>query len=392
MSRLRVAAMAVILTTTAGSLLSACGGGDSSSSSGAVHVTYLVEASGAGASMGSQGKAGVKVALDEINSTHYLGDGVKLNISTEDTGGDPARAIAAATRAIKNKATVAVMCCLFSNSVAAVTPAAEKAGMPVITTGAIGADLTKSSVVYRGAPLIGPATEQLVAQTVTAFSPSSAVVVYTQDNEGMVGDQEVASKAFADAGVPVSAVGVASADTDFSGPATQVVSKHPDEVLVDLLGNANAAMVKELRDRGFKGKIMANTVTAAADEWNTAGQALTGTIMPVAFNPSATSDAVVNFMKLWQQANPKTQVDQIAANAYVSTWLVARAIKNAGSNPTRESVLKALGKLGTFDTITGRLKYEGGREPERTDRFDFVQWKADGKLVTWDGSESGSLG
>jgi branched-chain amino acid transport system substrate-binding protein len=367
--------------------LAACGGMKSSASDDAMRVAFLVESSGAGASMGSQAEAGVKLAVEEINETEFLGSGKDIHVDIVDTGGDPARALAAANRAVKDDRTVGVLCCLFTNLVAAITPVMEKAGVPLVTTGAIGEDLTKSDVVVRGAPLIQPATAQLVAATVNAFAPKTAVVVYTQDNEGMAADKDVAVGAFKDAGVDVSTVGTATADTNYSGPATQVLNKNADLILVDLLGNSNAAMIKELRDRGYNGTIMANTVVAAQEQWDAAGDALVGTLMPVAFNPTGESESVKNFVARWEEKYPERAVDQIAANGYSSTWLIARAIKEAGGDVSSASVLKSLGELDVVETPTGELKYGGNNgEPERVDKFDFVQWDAKGEIVGWDGS------
>jgi branched-chain amino acid transport system substrate-binding protein len=366
----------------------------SDTAEGGERTTYkigvLLPRSGTYATVGRQNEAGVELAVGEINSTGFLGEGKTLEVDVQDTGGEPARAIGVANRWTQQSDVLGVACCVFTNEAAAVAPVLPESGMAMVLNGSISKEPLKQPNVFRGFPLVQAGDTEVTQAALKAFSPKTAAVVFTQDNEGMVDAKNNVVGVLEQAGVKVESVGTQAADTSFAGPATQVADAKPDLTVVLLLGNANGQMIKELRDRGHEGPIVADTVASAKDVYNVGGDALVGSLMAIAFDPNSANAPTKNFIERWRAKFPDREPDQVGAIGYMSVWLLARAIKQSGG-ADRKAVADGLAKVGTVETPMGLLDYSVGQEPKKTDPFSLVQWSAEGggTIVPWDGTAAG---
>ncbi|MGI5242224.1 ABC transporter substrate-binding protein [Dactylosporangium sp. CA-139066] len=353
----------------------------------------LVDLSGSFATVGKQGEAGIQLAVDEINETGFLGQGKKIEVDIQDTGGDPARSIGVATRWVQQPDILGASCCIFSNSAVAVAPILPKAGMPMVLNGSISTALVKTENVYRGFPLVQAGDTEVTEAAIKAIAPKTADVVFAQDNEGMVDAKTNIVNVLNAGGVKTKVVGTMLADTSYSGPASQIANEKPDMVVVLVVGNANGQVVKELRDRGYQGTIIADTVASAKDVYKVGGKALDGSLMAVAFDVNGTDERTKNFVDRWRKKFPDREPDQVGAINYQSIWLLARAIKQGGGKADRAAVLQGMKALTEVPTPMGQLQYGGSQEPKKTDKFALVQWSGDngGTVVAWDGTKAGML-
>ena len=65
---------------------------------------------------------GLKLAIDEINSTGFLGDGVTLEFLIEDAGGDQPTAISITDSYVANDDVLGIVCCALSSVAGAIQP------------------------------------------------------------------------------------------------------------------------------------------------------------------------------------------------------------------------------------------------------------------------------
>ena len=81
---------------------------------------------------GSVQNQGVSLAVEEINASGYLGEGVTLEVIFEDSNGDAEQAINAMTKLVEEDDVVAVLGPTLSTEAFAADPVAQEDGTPVM--------------------------------------------------------------------------------------------------------------------------------------------------------------------------------------------------------------------------------------------------------------------
>lgn len=352
---------------------------------------HIAVESGGTAFAGNQAVRGIKVAVDEINSSGFLGEGATLEITSVDGGGEPPTAIAEMTAFAADDEVLGIICCTFSSVANAILPTVEELGMPLVVYAAISPTVTESPNVFRSFPLSQPSTGELAVATVEAFQPKTAVVTITADNDGMINDAQANIDVLEDAGVEILAkVDTFAADTEFSGPATQIIDLNPDIVYVAQLGATASPLIRELRQRGYQGEIVANLAIGVQAQYDVAGPAMDGAVFPIAFSKYSTDEASTNFIERYEAMFPDEQVDQFAAQGYQAAWMVAMGLRYGGEG-TREALLDGLGQVKEANFPMGSLVWDEKGEPSKTDGWQFLQW-SEGEIIPWDGTAEDRAG
>jgi len=327
---------------------------------------------------------GAKLAVKEINDSGYLGKGTKVDLKVDDIKGDPAQAIALYKQYVADGAS-GVLCCGLSSEAGALAPVIAQSKVPAIVTSAILAGLAKPPYIYR--PVILPADaggmyDQFADTVIPAEGIKTVAIVITSDNDGMVGDSKVWKAALARNGVKVVAsIDTASTDTNYTQAATQIQSLNPDAVVASTLGTPTALLAKALRDRGYKKQILTSYGADSADLFKTSGGALANTLFAVPFQAGFTQNAMADKFVTAYKAQYGAEPDMYGAQGYTAMWLLATAMKNAGSKDPAK-VASALQAITTQDTVYGTLTYKDG-QASLQEPGSYLEWTADGTLKLW---------
>lgn len=352
---------------------------------------HIAVESGATAFAGNQAVRGIKVAVEEINESGYLGDGATIEITSVDGGAEPPTAIAEMTSFAADDEILGIICCTFSSVANAILPTVEELGMPLVVYAAISPTVTDSPNVFRSFPLSQPSHEEMTIKSIEAFAPETAVVTVTADNDGMLSERDIIVEQLEAGGVEVLAtVDTFAADTEFSGPATQVIDLNPDVVYIAQLGATASPLIRELRQRGYDGEIVANLAIGVQAQYDVAGEAMDGAVFPIAFSPFSETEAAVNFIERYEAMFPDEQIDQFAAQGYQAAWMMAMGLRNGGEG-TRDALLAGLGEVTEADFPMGSLVWDERGEPSKTDSWQYLQW-SEGKIIAWDGTAAGRAG
>jgi branched-chain amino acid transport system substrate-binding protein len=102
-----------------------------------------------------------------------------------------------------------------------------------------------------------------------------------------------------------------------------------------------------------------------------AGPAAEGAITGGAWFISNDTPGNAAFVKAYRDKY-NSDPDQFAAQAYAGTYLLATAIKNAGSADST-AIRDALAKLQNIDTVLGKFSFSDGREPQHTPVVQIVK-------------------
>ncbi len=329
---------------------------------------------------------GVELAIEEINETEFLGKGAKIKLLTEDSGGAVDKAIAAFNKFSAEKVS-GVICCALSSQAGAIKPLAKAAKIPAIVDSAVLLGLNEPPYMYRPVLLLGlpgGVNASLIKAYVAKRKPATAVVAITADNQGMKDDATVWKSALEKEGVTVlKTIDTGGADTDLTGPATQILDQRPDLVVSSMLGGPGTRLIKTLRNRGYKGGIVSNYGIADQSNYDIGGDSLAGTIYPIVFfAPNAVNGTAKNFVARYK-AKHKEDPSVFPAQGYTAAWQLAIGMKASGDGKA-ESVAQALAKMDKMTTVYGETTIKDGQSSLVGDAL-FLEWTKDGYARVWSG-------
>lgn len=384
-SRRRARALVAAATTAALVVLSGCTSSDAGGDDSYL-VGFPALSTGPAAFAGVPITEGAELAAKEINESGFLGEGATIDLKIDDIKGDPAQAISLYRQYVADGAS-GVLCCGLSSEAGALAPMIEQSKVPAVVTSAILAGLAKPPYLYR--PVVLPAEpggmyDQFIDTVVPAEGIETAVLVVTGDNDGMVGDAEVWEAALERNGVRVvKTINTASADTNFTQAATEVASLNPDAVVQSMLGTPSALMARALRERDFDKRILTSYGIDSKELFDASGGGLAGTLFAVPFHAGFTdNEAATTFVEAYQEEYD-AEPDMYGAQGYTAMWLMATAIKEAGSKDP-EKVAEALASITEQDSVYGPLTYADGQATLNAPG-SYLEWTADGTLAEWAG-------
>lgn len=344
---------------------------------------------GSGAFAGIPMANAVEIAVDEINETEFLGAGAVLEVQREDGSGDQATVVNIGNQFVGDDSILGVLCCVFSSTTGAVKPLLDGAGLPSVVISAVLPSATEGDFMFRSRPDPAPIKRESVHVTHHAFGYETAVVAVTGDNDGMVAEGDLYAEELQSLGVEVlDTVEAFEADTDYSGPATQIAAAEPDVVFISMLGNQIPLLVRDLRERGYEGEIVTNEATQNRDSFDVAGDAIVGTVFPVAFFAGNDTPETQQFVERYE-TEFDIAPDEFASMAYNAVWMLARGLR-AGGEGTREALAEGLASIRSMPSSMGELTFDEDGQASIAE-VSYLQWNAEGELVLWDETAEGRL-
>src|SRR6202453_528120 len=239
---------------------------------GTINLIDLAELSGSGATVGTNFKNGVDLAVEEINA-HGGILGAKIVVSHVDTQSNAGIAKGQAQKALDSEP-YALLGPGYSGSVKVVEPLAADAGIAEIMGGEA-ADLTQrgNKFVFRtsfGQQSSMPKIAKYIAEELKA---KTAAVVYVNNDFGKGGHDWIL-KEFAARGVKVVLDDSTEAgQADFAADALKVKSSNADVAFIYLNEEESAGTLKELRKADVKAPLVGETTLIGQKVIELAGDA-----------------------------------------------------------------------------------------------------------------------
>ena len=370
-------ALAVVASMTVGTL-SGCGSTSSVTSGtqgipATVKLLAIHDETGLGAVSAKFQDRGMRLAIKQVNDSHFLGKS-KLSVSIEDTDFEPQVAANLETQAVVDKSVVAVMGPLNSGEAAAIAPIANKGKLPTLVQTSSD-NLTTGQYVYQDTAPFSAFYYKGLAYLKTK-SVKTVSVLYASDSEvyANVATKIVAGDASKYGYRIKSSTGVPSTTTDFTAPVTKLLDDNSGAVILSIFGAGIPTVVKDLRQGGYKGIILANTA-ASAGALTPAGHAGVGVAWPTDFSAASNDPNARKFVKAYEAAYDGQSPADWAASAYDGVWQIARAIKASG-NASRAGIAKGLEMVAHsgFTGAEGHITFAGN------------VYKVPGLVVGWTGS------
>jgi branched-chain amino acid transport system substrate-binding protein len=371
--------VAVLLSAGVALGLSACSSGSSSSSSGGtsgglpkqIKVVAVEPQTGPAAFAGLAALKGYDVAINEINTSKYLGDST-IVLDKKDTAGSAQTAASEVSSAVADKNTTAIFGSVSSNEAVAQSPIAQKTKVPIIFTQAGSQGVVIGDYTFRCTPPMATYYTKMTDFT-KPKGYKTVGVVYAAWSPTL---NEIATKTLSSMGLNVVAsVGTQQTTQDFSAPISQVLAKKPDVVSILLVGASNPTAMKQLRQAGYAGPVLGNS-GASAGNLKPAGADGAGMVWAVDYSALNKSPSSEKFIAEYQKKFPGETPLNYAAEGYDAAWWLARALKD-GNGAAHDVVQQNLAKVAStgFTGAMGDLKFEGN------------DLRLPGVLIQWDGTK-----
>lgn len=377
MRKARLAVISVAVAALGGT--AACGG-EAASSTGTpesgipqeIRLAAVHDLTGPVAFGGVGARDGAAVAIAEINSTGYLGDGVTLTIEENDAAGDIDRAVSEMTRVMNDPDVAAIIGPVAGQQAAAIAPVVEREKVPTVFTQAGADGVVIGDYTFRITPTMA-SFYHIAADYMAEEGLDDTVVVYNASYPTSTLLEESFRASAAENGIEiVETIAVQESTQDFTAQAGAVARLNPSAVNVLLAAPQTVTFVAQLRQAGYEGRLVGMSGHSGGNLVE-AGEDAVGMVYPVSFSPAQEDAGAKTFVELFEAEHGRTP-DLYAAEGYDAVWWIAHAIKEMGS-ADRQAIQEGLQRVAEkgFSGAMGDLTFDGNDSSVK------------GTMVIWDG-------
>jgi len=321
-------------------------------------VSFL---SGTGAAYGEAQKAGLELALEELNQANK--GKLKIELQMEDSGGKKESAINAVNKLINQDNVVAIIGPTLSGEMFAAGPVANEAETPIfgISNTAEGINDIGEYVFRNSLPeSIAIPTAMKAAQEKKGFK--KAAFIYAANDDFSVSGFKTMKATAEQMGLEnLGEATFANGDVDFSAQLTKIKELNPDVLLVSALYKEGSLVVKKTRELGITATIIGGNGFNNPQVFEIAGDAAEGLIVATPFSPEKQDEKVQTFVKAFEAKYGK-KPDQFAAQAYDGLYIIAQSLLAAGQ-ADRNTLRDQLAQLKDFQGVSGKLSFDEKRTP-----------------------------
>lgn len=304
------------------------------------------------ANLGRYFKQGVDLAVGEINKAGgVLGKPLKV-VFEDDQADNPNVAINAVNKLVKMHKVTAFLGPHFS--VAQLATQKIYCDHALSVTGASGVPVTSSgcSTVIRNRANDNVQAKALVEYARSTLKIDKIGVLSINDDFGKAGSARVI-KAIEDAGLkPVRVEAHNPEDKDFSAQLGRLRDAGAGLVILWTHDNEAALIVRQAKQMGLTLRFSGSTSLSQPVFMKLAGEAGEGSLSSSDFVSSNPDPTVQAFVKKYEAAS-KTDAELYAATYYDATWMLAKAMNQAGSTDPKKireafNTLQHAGVLATY--------------------------------------------
>jgi branched-chain amino acid transport system substrate-binding protein len=293
-----------------------------------IKLADVAELSGGGATVGTNWKNGIDLAIEEINAKGGV-LGRKLEVTHADSQSNPSVARAQVQKALDGEPYV-LLGPGYSGSVKVTAPLAAEAGITQIMGGEA-AELTQAGnrFLFRtsfGQQSTMPKVAKYIADDLKA---KTAAIVWVNNDFGK-GGRDVITQEFGKLGIKVVAdLSTEAGQADFAADVAKLKAAAPDAVFVYLNEEESARILKELKRQGVTAPLIGETTLVGQKVIELAGDAANGARGHVGL----TTDAPVESVKAFRDRFVKKYnyvPDHNGLKGYLAIYMIKAATEKMG--------------------------------------------------------------
>ena len=365
-------ALACVLTMASGGIALA-------QSAGTLKLANVAELSGGGATVGTNWKNGIDLAVAEINAAGGV-LGYKLEVSHADSQSTPSVARAQVQKALDGYPYV-LLGPGYSGSVKVTAPLARDAEIAEIMGGEA-AELTTAGNKYVFRTSFGQQSSMpKVAKYIADDLKAKTVAIAWVNNDFGKGGRDAITRDLLARGVKVVAdLSSEAGQVDFAADAIKIKTANPDVVFIYLNEEESARILKELKKQGVTAPLVGETTLTGQKVIELAGDAANGARGHVGLTTDAPIPAMQEFRKKFV-AKYNYVPDHNGVKGYLAVYMVKAATERMGK-PDAKGLAAALhGLTITAAKEPGILMDMTIDENGDIDRQGFMTEVKDGKQV-----------
>lgn len=344
-----------------------------------IKLADIAELSGSGATVGTNWKNGIDLAIEEINAKGGV-LGRKLVVTHADSQSNPGVARAQVQKALDEEPYI-LLGPGYSGSVKVTASLAEQAEIPEIMGGEA-AELTKQGYKYLFRTSFGQqSTMPKVAKYIAEEVKAKSVALMWVNNDFGKGGRDVISAELQKRGVKIVAdLSSEAGQADFAADVSKVKAANPDAVFIYLNEEESARALKELKRLDVKVPLIGETTLIGQKVIELAGDAANGARGHVGL----TTDAPVESIKAFREKFVK-RFNYVPDHNGLKGWLAVNVVKavteKMGKVDSKEFAKTLHGMTISAEKEPGILMDVTYSDTGDIDRQSFLVEVVDGKQV-----------
>ncbi len=293
-----------------------------------IELVDVAELSGGGATVGTNFKNGVDLAVEEINAAGGI-LGHKIVVTHADTQSNPGVARAQVQKALDSNPYV-LLGPGYSGSVKVTAPLAAEAGVTQIMGGEA-AELTRMGDKFLFRTSFGQQSSMpKVAKYMADDMKAKTVAIVWVNNDFGKGGRDTITKEFDKLGVKVAAdISTEAGQADFAADVGKVKASNADAAFVYLNEEESARILKEFKRQGVTIPLMGETTLVGQKVIDLAGDAANGARAHVGL----TTDAPVESIRAFRERFVKKYnyvPDHNGIKGYLAIYMIKAATEKMG--------------------------------------------------------------
>lgn len=377
-TRFRRRALSLLAVVAAGAL-SACGApaADAPSAGFPPEIRVMVnnDQTGPAGFAGQALNKGITLAVEQANSAGLFG-GSRLVMDFQDAAGDPQSAVRITRTAVSDKRYTAMIGPIRSVEQLPTVPLVQNGKLPTLLSEPNAAGLNVGDYTFLAGAPITSYFDVMHGYLTSAGAKRIAVITDDLPSDLPIGD--IAEKWNGVDGTAVTTRVTVSRDSqDYTAQIAQIVRSQPDAVVNVVTSAAGAALISQLRQGGFTGRIVGIEATTSA-MLRTAGPAATGFTFPTRFSVlSSAAPSTADFTAAFTARFPGETPDAYAASGYDATQWLIKGLQKSGT-ATRDDLQRALTAVAStgFSGAQGQITFVGR------------EMRVSATVLQWDGTKN----
>lgn len=315
-------------------------------------VGVLTDLTSYTAEYGQQERAGLQVLADQMNSKIGASP---LKLAVQDTKGSPKDAINGLNQILQTTPKLRLLFSALSSVSMAVLPITEPKGILVLCNATSKGVIDSAKNSIRNFPDPKQEIDMLFAGAIVPIGIRSIGIIYINDEYGQSMDKWVRERTTAE-GIKLSYSEAYGFDTsDFRSLIVKLNQSGAESVLCVGYGSQDGNLIRQLKENGFTGQILAPALTINTDSVSgAAGDALNGVIFN-GFDYQSAEPELADFVQSFER-NYKGKQSDIGVLAYVGTKII---LDNVAPDASPGEVMSDLQKKSPFSTILGQVAFDG---------------------------------
>ena len=348
--------------------------GSKKADSNVIKIGVIAPLTGNVAQYGVATVNGFKLKVKEINAAGGI-NGKKIEIVEADSKGDTQEAINIFKKMVSQDKIDVLMGEVISKPSLAIAPLAEQAKIPMITATGTAFDITKDKDFVFRTTYTDPYQGEAVAKYAKSKGFNTVTILTNSTSDYSVGLADAFKAQAQKLGIQIKEEKYTADDKDFKAVLTKVKGYNSSMIFIPDYYNTIGLILTQAKDLGITSQFM------GGDGWDgiqtNFGKVANGAIFASQFASDDSSEIAKKFINSYK-SEYKLDPIMFAALGYDTGTILETSLKSVKDLSSKEAIRDAIKNFNGDNLLTGSLKYDKNRNPEK--KVTFIEVK-DGKLT-----------